>query len=88
MKERIARKGDKKVYQPQLHSQRIKELHLLKEMTCKPMTIHLDLAVREYVRNYETGKVEFIENQTWEEHLEEIEKLNQYDRERGTDNKL
>jgi len=79
MRERINRQGDKKVYQPQLHSKRVKDLHFIKEKTGEPMTIHLDRAVCEYTRNYKTGEVEFIEDQTWEDHLEEIETLNKID---------
>lgn len=79
MAERIPRQGDRKVYQPQLTSQRVKELHGIKEETGTPMTTHLDRAVSEYVRNYQTGKVEWIEDQPWEEHVEEIETLNNID---------
>lgn len=88
MNERITRKGDERLYQPQLHSRRVKELHFLKEKTGEPMTIHLDRAVENYFKNQETGEFDVIEPETWEEHLEEIETLNQYDRERNTDIKL
>lgn len=40
------------------------------------MTVHLDKAIREYVDNYIKGKVEWIEDESWEEHIEEIETLN------------
>lgn len=43
------------------------------------MTVHIHKAVKEYVQNYETGQVEWIEDQPWEEHLEEIETLNNID---------
>lgn len=84
MKDRIPRQGDKKVYQPQLTSQRVKELHGIKEETGIPMTVHADRAVSEYVRNYQTGKVEWIEDEPWEEHVEEIETLNNIDGETTT----
>lgn len=75
--ERITRQGDKNVYQPKLHSDLVHELHELKEETCIPMTVHADRAVREYVKNYKTGQVEWIEDETWEEHEAEIESLNE-----------
>jgi hypothetical protein len=84
MKEKINRQHDKRVYQPKLHVTRVHDLHELKEQTGTPMTVHLDRAVREYVENYETGQVEWIEDQTWEEHAEEIQTLNQIDYERNT----
>lgn len=79
MTERISRQGDKKVYQPQLTSQRVKELHGIKEETGIPMTVHADRAVKEYIHNYKTGQVEWIEDETWEEHESQIESLNEID---------
>jgi hypothetical protein len=80
--ERIVRQGDKRVYQPQITSARVHELHELKEETGTPMTVHVDLAIREYIHNYQTGKVEWIEDEPWEEHLEDVQALNQIDDER------
>ena len=79
MMERIPRQGDKKVYQPQLTSQRVKDLHILKTETGIPMTVLADRAIREYVMNYKTGQVEWIEEEPWEEHQSQIESLNEID---------
>ena len=81
MKEKINRRDDKRIYQPALHSDRVIDLYLLKGKVHKPMTVILDNAVKEYVQNYQTGQVEWVEDQKWEEHIEEIETLNNYDRE-------
>lgn len=86
MAERINRKTDEKLYQPAIHSDRVRELHLISVDDGKHMTVHLDKAIREYVENYITGKVEWIEDQSWEEHLEEIETLNNIDEQRGNNN--
>lgn len=85
MAERIDRRDDKRIYQPALHSDRVIDLYLLKGSIHKPMTVILDTAVREYVQNYKTGEVEYVEDQPWEEHREEIETLNQIDAERIRD---
>lgn len=79
MKGRIDRKGDKKVYQPPLRSDMVHKLHVIKTETGIPMTVHIHKAVKEYVQNYQTGQVDWIEDQPWEEHLEEIETLNKID---------
>ena len=76
MKDRINRKTDENLYQPRVHSDRIRELHLISVDDGNHMTVHLDKAIREYVDNYITGKVEWIEDESWEEHIEEIETLN------------
>jgi len=46
MNERINRKNDENLYQPKIHSRRIRELYTLKEMTGIPMTVLVDLAIR------------------------------------------
>ena len=81
MSERIDRRDDERLYQPAIHSDRIKILHLIKERTGIPMTVHVDRAIGEYVANYKTGELEFIESEPWEELQEYIELLNQKDRE-------
>jgi len=47
--ERIDRRDDQKLYQPRIHSERIRELYRLKLATGLPMTVILDAAIREYV---------------------------------------
>ena len=49
MSERINRKTDEKLYQPPIHSRRIRELYTLKVMTGIPMTVLVDLAIREFI---------------------------------------
>lgn len=49
MKERIDRKTDEDLYQPKIHSRRIRELYALKVITGLPMTVLVDLAIKELV---------------------------------------
>lgn len=77
--EHIKRKGDRKVYQPQLRSDVIHQLYELKQKDGTHMTVHLDKAVREYIKNYKTGKVEWQEDQALQEHLELLEFLDTLD---------
>ena len=53
MKERIDRKTDENLYQPKIHSRRIRELYALKEMTGIPMTVLVDLAIQELIEKSE-----------------------------------
>jgi hypothetical protein len=54
MNERINRKNDENLYQPKIHSRRIRELYTLKEMTGIPMTVLLDLAIQELIEKSAT----------------------------------
>lgn len=49
MKERISWKDDERLYQPRVHSKRIRELHQIAEETGQPMTVIVDIALRRYV---------------------------------------
>jgi hypothetical protein len=49
MTERISRKDDEKLYQPKIHSQRIRELHQIVEQSGLTMTVLVDIALRKYV---------------------------------------
>jgi hypothetical protein len=49
MKERIGRQTDEDLYQPKIHSRRIRELYVLKVITGLPMTVLVDLAIKELV---------------------------------------
>jgi hypothetical protein len=55
--ERISREDDENLYQPKLHSDRVRELYVLKERTGVPMTVLIDRAVAELVVRY-AAKVE------------------------------
>ena len=47
MNERIDRQGDENLYQPKIHSKRIRELYALKVITGLPMTVLVDQAIRD-----------------------------------------
>jgi hypothetical protein len=49
MAERMSWKDDERLYQPHIHSKRIRELHKLAELSGKPMTTLIDLALRKFV---------------------------------------
>ena len=53
MNERINRKNDEDLYQPKIHSRRIRELYTLKEMTGIPMTVLVDLAIQDLLEKSE-----------------------------------
>lgn len=55
MQERINRQTDERLYQPKIHSDRIKELYLLKLMTGIPLTVLVDKAIQELIAAYEVG---------------------------------
>lgn len=48
---KISRKEDEHCYQPRIHSERIRQLYVIKEATGIPITVLLDMAIEEYVRN-------------------------------------
>lgn len=50
--ERISRKTDRKIYQPRIHSRRIRELYCIKEMTGRPMTVLVDEAIALYLSSF------------------------------------
>jgi hypothetical protein len=53
MVERINRQTDERIYQPKIHSSLIHELYKIGERTCLPMTVIVDLAIREYLAKYQ-----------------------------------
>jgi hypothetical protein len=74
MENRIDRKNDESLYQPKIHSERIRTLYRLKEATGAPMTVLLDLAIQEFAASYGTpgpiGEEPFlhrVDQETWEE---------------------
>lgn len=54
--EKIKRDNDENLYQPKIHSDRIKELYIIKQQTRLPMTVIVDLALRSYFQGYIAGK--------------------------------
>jgi len=75
MENRIDRKGDESLYQPKIHSEKIRELYRLKEATGAPMTVLLDFALQEFIASYgqpgalEEKELSFqnVDEETWEE---------------------
>ena len=47
--ERIRRTDDEKLYQPRIHSQRIRALYQIKTETGEPITVLVDRALGEFV---------------------------------------
>jgi len=45
MQERINRKSDENLYQPKIHSDRIRSLYQIKLITGLPLTVLLDMAI-------------------------------------------
>ncbi len=77
MENRIDRKDDESLYQPKIHSERIRTLYELKQVTGKPMTVLLDQAIRELAERH--GTIHSLEEEpvpglaqpeTWEEYRE------------------
>jgi hypothetical protein len=74
MENRIDRKDDERLYQPKIHSEKIRELYRLKEATGAPMTVLLDFAIQEFVASYGTPAplsedpfLQKVDQETWEE---------------------
>ncbi|MFZ5856621.1 MAG: hypothetical protein ACOYZ6_07310 [Chloroflexota bacterium] len=76
MENRIDRTNDESLYQPKIHSEQIKALYNIKQITGKPMTVLLDQAIRDLAANYdfEYSEEEPLEGregvETWEEYCE------------------
>ena len=77
MENRIDRKDDESLYQPKIHSERIRALYNLKQATGKPMTVLLDQAIRELAERHgtvyslqEEPITEEVKTETWEESRE------------------
>ena len=50
--ERISRADDDRCYQPKIHSERIRQLYILKEITGIPVAVLLDRAIAEMIVKY------------------------------------
>ena len=92
MENRISRKDDERLYQPQIHSERIKTLYGLKQATGIPMTVLLDQAIQDLAANYgviyqfeEEPALEKVEQETWEDIREYTRFLDQLDYQRCLD---
>ena len=91
MENRIDRKHDESLYQPKIHSERIKTLYNLKRATGKPMTVLLDQAIHELAERHgtiyslqdepvrEEPILEEAQPETWEEYREYRELLDEMD---------
>jgi hypothetical protein len=53
MGERINRGDDENLYQPKIHSRRIRSLYRIREDTNLPMTVLVDLAIKEFLERYQ-----------------------------------
>ena len=51
MTEKVNRKTGQSIYQPRIHAQRIKDLYQIKEKTGLPMTVLVDQALGEFLKN-------------------------------------
>ena len=49
MSKRMCWKEDERLYQPHIHSRRIRDLHRIKELTDIPMTYLVDQALAEFI---------------------------------------
>src|SRR5215211_3602700 len=74
MENRINRTTDENLYQPKIHSERIRALYQLKQETGKPMTVLLDQAIQDFAASYGTqspfSEQSFLRNvdqETWDE---------------------
>src|SRR6266487_4487078 len=92
MENRIDRKDDESLYQPKVHSDRVRELYNLKQATGLPMTVLLDQAIRDLAANYgviyqfeEEPILEKVEQETWEEIAEYRSFLDQLEYQRCLD---
>ena len=92
MEKRIDRKNDENLYQPKIHSDRVRELYNLKQATGIPMTVLLDQAVRDLKANYgliyqfeEEPILEQADQETWDEIAEYRKFLDQLEYQRCLD---
>lgn len=61
MKERVDRHDDENIYQPKIHSDRIKELYAICQETHLPMTVVVDYALRSYYNAFIEEKEKQLE---------------------------
>jgi hypothetical protein len=56
--ERIQRHDDERLYQPGIHSRRIRELYRISEETGEAITVLVDRALREFIRRRSPDQAE------------------------------
>ena len=86
MENKISRKDDESLYQPKIHSERIRTLYQLKVATGKPMTVLLDRAIHDLAASYGTEYqstdepvLERVDEETWDDIREYREFLDRLD---------
>src|SRR5215216_3661427 len=74
MENRIDRSNDENLYQPKIHSERIRALYQIKQGTGKPMTVLLDQAIQEFTASYDASPartddpfLQKVDQETWQE---------------------
>src|SRR5215213_7891167 len=74
MENRIDRKNDENLYQPKIHSERIRALYQIKQETRKSMTVLLDQAIQDFAATYDNSPartddpyLQKLNQETWEE---------------------
>jgi hypothetical protein len=84
MENRIDRRDDESLYQPKIHSERIRTLYGLKQATGKPMTVLIDQAIYDLAERYmaerQSGQdpiLELVGRETWEDVCEARRLLDQ-----------
>ena len=77
MKERINRQTDENLYQPKIHSERIRALYELKVITRLPMTVLVDMAIRDFLeRNVaEQGIIYSVREEREPQQVQNIDQL-------------
>src|SRR5687768_10259559 len=89
MENRIDRNEDESLYQPKIHSERIRALYQIKQATGKPMTVLLDEAIREFAASYGTQSpledmqiLQRVDQETWEKICEYRRSLDEWEYQR------
>ena len=59
--ERITRQDDERLYQPRIHSRRIRELYRIGQETGEPITVLVDQAIADFVEAYPDSASEPIQ---------------------------
>ena len=86
MENRINRISDESLYQPKIHSERIRTLYGLKQQTGKPMTVLIDQAIYDLAQRYSVERqlgrdplLDMATPETWEDVCEVRRLLDQLD---------
>ncbi len=53
--ERIDRKNDEHLYQPAIHSERIRALYQIKLITGLPLTVIVDIALKDFISEFQVS---------------------------------